>query len=112
MSYTQHYIIEGKLIGSSPREGIFIHGIPTSADSIACFCPVCAEVWARCPVIADNGKVSFFQVCLMPCRLHSFHGSLFIPGSLLLPMDKAFNTAWLAHEAAVRWEFQVHMAAR
>jgi len=111
MSYTQHYIVEGKPLGSSPRGPTLVHATLAAPDSYAYFCPICAEVWARAPTISPSGKVSRFTVWTLACRKHHDTERLSVSGSLLLPWDNTYNEALFTSDAALRWEFQVHMEA-
>ena len=101
MSFPQHFIIEGDFLGSSPREPQLIHGIYMKPFSYAYFCPVCAEIWARCP-IEDRP----FTVWTLPCRGHTT-GHYQVPGSLTLSWDNDFNLAFPPR--VVEWECDRHL---
>lgn len=100
MSYPQHFIIEGKHLGTALRSKAIVHAQMEIPYSYAYFCPCCAEVWARCPVECPEGH-SPFQVWEVPCKKH-FTDNLRIPGSLWLSWDKTYNDSF--PEGMVKWE--------
>jgi hypothetical protein len=106
LPYLQHFIVEGKYLGNAMRGRVFIYAEPVPPHSYAFFCPVCAEVWARCPVeIVATGKHREFTVSTHPCRKHTTHALAF-PGSLW-NWDEDFTAAF--PDAVIAWEFHQHL---
>ena len=105
MQYQQHFLIEGKHYGTALRGSVTVHAELQPPDSLAYFCPVCAEVWARCPVETGRGTIPF-HVLTMPCRHHPTHG-LAVPGSLWINWDGAYTDHF--PENVVRWELERHL---
>ena len=88
------------------RGYVFTHGEPHIPYSYAFFCPVCAELWARCPVEV-KGDSSKFQVITRGCKKHSQH-AYEIGGSLWTVWDKTFNEAF--PDGLMKWELDRHLA--
>jgi hypothetical protein len=106
MPITQHFIIEGKYLGSSEREMIYVHAQKQIPYSYAFFCPVCAALWATCPVEMISGKPEHFQVLTRACHRH-YHHAMEVPGSIFVGWDKDFNNAIPLE--ALRWELKQHL---
>ena len=106
MPILQHFIVEGKYLGTAERQMLFVHAQPQRPVSYAFFCPVCAEVWARCPVERADGTTENFMVWTQACRKHTFH-RLAVPGSLTLSWEPDFTAAF--PDELVRWEFDRHL---
>ena len=106
MPIQQYFIVEGKVLGSAERSMVFVHAQPQCPQSYAFFCPVCAEVWARCPVERREGQTEPFMVWSIPCRKHRTH-ALAIPGSLMLEWEPEFVEAF--PDEVVKWEFDRHL---
>ena len=101
--HVQQFIIGTKYFGTAPRTYEAVHGTVVPPSSYAYFCPVCAEVWARCPVTSvASGKVSRFQVLTLTCGKHTNTEALQIPGSLFLSWDRAYSEAF--PEELIRYE--------
>lgn len=112
MRYTQHFIVEGKPLGEAPRSPIFCGGYENPPPAYSFFCPVCADVWARCPVLSEVGSESRFQVITKECRRHSELTNLWltqIPGSLHLVWDDLFTRSF--PHAVLERELFLHIAA-
>lgn len=103
--YPQHFIVEGKYLGTAQRKLSIVHHEVQAPYSYAYFCPHCAELWARCPVEVPSGHAPF-QVWSIPCRKHPID-SLRVPGSLFLEWDKTFNNC--LPEGVLRWELDRHL---
>lgn len=101
----QHFIIEGKHLGIAQRELVFSHADIHAARSYAFVCPVCGDLWAKCPVL-DGAKEQQYMVWTKACRKHPRHG-LEIPGSLQLSWEQEFTEAF--PEAVVKWELDRHL---
>ena len=99
----QHFIIEGKHMGTAPRTPVRVHDRLSLPDSSAFFCPVCGDVWAQCPIVLEDGSVSPWMPWRMKCRKHAAAYSVEVPGSLFQIWDKPFNDAM--PEAVLWWEF-------
>jgi hypothetical protein len=98
---TQHFIIEGKHLGTAERTPRFVHAEVHNPVGYAFFCPCCGDVWARCPVEDQP-----WTVWTKPCRKHST-SALDIPGSLWLSWDKEFSLA--LPQEVLRWELERHL---
>lgn len=106
MPITQHFIVEGKYLGSAERQMTSRHGPVQVPPSYAFFCPVCAEVWARCPVEVVEGQQEQFMVWTKACHKH-FHHSMEVPGSLYLDWDKEFTESF--PEGVLKAELLLHL---
>lgn len=92
MQYTQHFIIEGRYLGSTPRGKVNAHGSLTAPAPFAFFCPRCGDLWARCPV---EGHTPFepvwtwaaWSISCRKCRPNFGE----VPGSLIFPWACEFN---------------------
>jgi hypothetical protein len=100
---TQHFIVEGKHLGTGPRKPERVHEQMQIPTSYAFFCPVCGDLWARCPVVNLDGTVQPWMPWRIKCRKHPPVYSIEVPGSLFLTWDKGFNDAM--PEVLERWEF-------
>jgi hypothetical protein len=95
MIFTQQFIVRNKHLGSALRNFVRCHETWAAPSSYAYFCPVCAELWARCPVVDNqSGKLIPFQVLSVECEQHHRPTSLTIPGTLHLTWDKDFTKAF------------------
>lgn len=94
---TRHYIIEGKHLGTSLIPPHFVHNQRVEAYGLAFFCPICARLWATCPV---EGEPTSVISC--PCERHAVgdrlgswsHGYVDpwqTPGSIFLSYDREWN---------------------
>lgn len=95
----QFFIIDGQHLGSCRR-------YPLTANkqrpiSYACFCPVCADVWARAGIPGEA-----FFVFHIPCRRHTFDG-ISVPGSLWPVGDSDFLDS--LPPLVLRREFLLHL---
>lgn len=99
---TQHFIIEGKHLGTVERGRHFVHGEVQLPQAYAFFCPYCAEIWARCPV--DGVKA--FHALTSTCRRHK-RSSFSVPGSLRVALDDDFNNSFPPE--VIRWEFHRYL---
>lgn len=93
----QHFIIEGRYLGSVERRFDLTRG--ASPFSYAFFCQHCGEVFAKCPI---DGRP--WQYWSRTCRKCPGGGTLGNPGSLWLSWDSEFTSA--LPEPALKWEFQ------
>ena len=103
----QHFFIDGQYIAQASR-GPYTDpsGITYHPSSLAWFCPICGEVWARACV---DGAM--FTTVPAVCRKH--------PATTAGPYDRRFPGAiWATHlgrllkdlpEAVVRKEFLLHL---
>lgn len=99
--FPQTFFVEGKYLGQAMRPLVLHMGAYAPPLSFAYFCPVCAELWARCPVAGSE-----WMVWTRPCRKHPPQYSS-IPGSLWLPWEKSFNDAFTPELLA--WELDRHL---
>lgn len=104
MPFLQHFIIEGKHLGTAHRSKVFVHAELQPPQAYAYFCPLCAEIWARCPV-EGIGADPNWRVLTMYCRKHS-HPLWQVSGSILTVWDEGFVAAF--PEEVLRWELQRH----
>ena len=95
----QHFFIGGRSLGLCQRYPLTAAG--QRPISYACFCPVCAEVWARAVIF--NEKFFVFHI---PCKKHAYDG-ISVPGSLWPVGDADFLNA-LPREVLVR-ELLLHL---
>lgn len=109
---TQHFILEGRYLGSALRSTSFSRrdscgGVYERVPlSYAFFCPVCAEVWARCPVELPNGTQRQFFALTLACRKHEV-SAWQVPGALQCGSDEDFFAAF--PDEVVKWEFERHL---
>lgn len=107
MTYQRHFIIEGKHLGIAPCSMEFVHEELQRPRSYAYFCPVCGELWAKCPVeVVATGEVLQWMTITTNCRKHP-QGCWRAPGSLSLNYEEAYSTSF--PDEVVRWEFQRQM---
>ena len=106
MAIIQHFFADGKYLGQATRTWEHFHNEVAPPVGYAFFCPVCIEVWARCPVMAGDVQ-QHTMVQTIACRKHPAHHDLGVPGSLMLPWDKTFSD--LLPDDAIRRELQVHL---
>jgi hypothetical protein len=104
--YTQHFFVENHYFGSVKRGEVRTHEQMTAPRSYAYFCPICAEVWARCPVEHVGAAAGTFRCIETPCRKHTKHAWA-VPGSLMLLWDKEFSE--ILPDELVQWEFECHL---
>lgn len=108
MPYTQHFIVHGKPLGTALRKPKQVHEELQAPTSYAFFCPHCAELWARCPVVATvGGRTEIWQVFRMACRACPSYSYQGIAGSMLLNWDEPFNNSFPLE--VLRREFQLHL---
>lgn len=111
-THTQYFIVEGKYLGQAPRKLVFIHAQLQEPNSYAFFCPICGEVWARCPIQRGSGEyrvaepTTHWQIFHVACKKHYMH-AYSVPGGLTIDWDKEFSDA--LPEAALRWELVRHL---
>lgn len=105
--YRQDFFINSKHLGSTMRYGKQVHEELHTPASDAFFCPVCAVVWAVCPVTDTmTNEVSDFMPWRVPCAQHDKRWNA-IPGSLFKVWDKEFNDGF--PDALVQYEFNQAM---
>jgi len=103
---TQHFYADGRYLGAATRTWEHWHNQVADPVGYAFFCPVCIEIWARCP-IESNGQPALTMVQTISCRKHPAHHGIGVPGSLMLPWDKTFTEC--LPDDAVRRELEVHL---
>lgn len=84
------FFVSGKNLGESPITPLW--GEPTPR-SYAFFCPVCAEVWAKCPVLPTEATITPYMVWTRCCSSHFRHRGE-IPGSVGLVWDPEYESNW------------------
>lgn len=96
--FVQHFFIRGNYFGTTTRPLYWVHNeIQNAPFGMAFFCPICAELWAVCPV---EGEAT--QVETQFCEKHKYGDSygrwssgqvwrLDIPGSLWSSYDDQWN---------------------
>ena len=95
MPYTQEFILGNSWLGQSRRIPAWVHEQAAAPDSLAMFCPVCGEVWARFPVLINaTGKYVPFHVLTRNCWKHASEFLLNVPGSAWLSWDREFTNAF------------------
>lgn len=95
----QHFIIEGKYLGSAERLFDLTRG--ASPLSYGFFCHACGEVFAKCPI--DGRPWQYWSRTCRKCAALG-GGSLGIPGSIDLSWDPEFTSAFPL--SVLVWEFQ------
>lgn len=94
----QHFLIEGKYLGSVERGFDLTRG--ALPYGVAYFCSECAELWAKFPV---EGR--FTQVYSTLCRKHhTDYPQFHLPGSIWLSWEKELMAALPA--PVLLWELQ------
>lgn len=109
MRYQQAFFVGQKFLGfaeRAPQNKCNLRNLQPVA--YAFFCPVCGEVWARCP-IEDTllGGTSLYQSITARCQKHPEPLSLKLPGSLWLSWDREFSDSF--PDDLVRYEFNLLM---
>lgn len=102
--FQQHFFIEGKHFGTAARSRVWVHGELQAPRSLAYFCPKCAEIWARCPVVGEWSNPDW-AVLSMHCKKHN-EPTWQVSGSLSINWDKEYVDAF--PEAVLQWELQRH----
>lgn len=93
--FIQRFIVEGRYLGEGRRTFDKRGMVPSAPVSYAFFCPVCAEVWARCPVsLPDSEKYQPFQVLTANCRKCRTNNVFKVPGELTCSWDHEFVEAF------------------
>lgn len=107
--FLQHFIVQGKYLGSALRGKVWVQAERQSPRSMTFVCGVCGDAWAKCPVekVGSPTELTQFIAMLRVCPKHS-QSSYDVPGSLTLSWDGDFNDSF--PEAVVQWEFQQHLA--
>lgn len=103
----QHFIIEGKWLGQSPRQKVWAHNEPQTPCSLLFFCEVCGTVYATCPVCEVQGHPSTWQSvrkCCSQCQPNTFTAPA---GSIWLSWDEPFTLA--LPPAVLEREFLLHL---
>src|SRR5687767_11974568 len=98
--FTQHFFIEGKLLGEAPRGLIRVHEVHAPPPSYLFYCGNCGDVFARCPVTVKIPQVvswvnqwhSISKTC-WKCRERCKYLSEW-PGTLSCPWDKDFTASF------------------
>ena len=105
--FQQHFMVEGKYLGSAMRSVVPVHGTLQPPRPYAFFCGSCADIWARCPIDkAANLVIDAWMVWTLPCRKCT--GSKYqIPGSITMYLEPEFCDAF--PDAVLRWEFDRHL---
>lgn len=102
MPYTQHFFLGREYYGSTKREAFTRLGEVWVPYGYAFFCPVCIEIWARCPIEGELthpvqrwcGKHALGEVFgrggpVRTCDMHDWAGHLWLASdqrfSLSLP---------------------------
>jgi hypothetical protein len=97
----QHFIIEGRYLGSAPRTfDLFAEAFPRS---VLLYCDQCGEAWAKFPVEASDKSVRPWIAYRMTCRKHTTITHLDVPGSIWLSWDSDFLKALPL--PVLEWEF-------
>lgn len=107
--FPQHFIIEGRHLGTAMRRSESREDGARVPLSLAFFCRVCGDLWAKCPVEASPGKPSAWICYNVDCRKHQKPGGVAVPGSLHLSWDDEFSSSFPLE--VVRWEFDRHLEA-
>ena len=98
---TQHFIIEGRYLGSCERSTIWRGPLQQPPQSFVFVCPVCGESWAKA-MIEDSLAFIFTK----PCHRHTAPACR-ITGSVWLPLEPEFTSS--LPPAVVEWEFERHL---
>lgn len=83
--YQQDFIIEGDHLGSCLRRKYFIRGVVRIPEGEAFWCPICARVWAVCPVKSSETRINNVK-----CEAHMPAYSWDTPGSILNHLPDTF----------------------
>lgn len=103
----QHFIIEGKYLGQSPRGFIrFEFNQWQRPLSKIFFCATCGEVFAKCPITHPDTSVSPFEAVYACCRRCKPQGDLLVPGSIT-HHEPEFLAAF--PDAVLLWEVLRHL---
>lgn len=101
MDFIQHFIVEGKLLGSAVIKPYFYDGILKAPFPHCLVCQYCADVWARFPI---EGGDKPFIVRTGLCRKHGHHFETVVSGSLTLLGAPEWQNYW--PDGALQWELE------
>ena len=88
--FKQHFIVEGKLLGTVTRKFIRYHAEIGPPRGEAFFCPECGRLWAQCPIEGEP-----CNVIARSCGRHESVSLIFaLPGSLLQSWNPDFEAAF------------------
>lgn len=107
--FPQHFIVEGRHLGTAMRRSEMREDGARVPLSFAFFCRKCGDLWAKCPVEPSPGESSPWICYNIDCRKHQTPGNPAIPGSLQLPWLDPFNEVF--PEAVTKWELDRHLEA-
>lgn len=110
MEFKQLFFIEGRLLGEAIRGLKPVHGELHPPTSDLYFCQHCGEVYARCPVIKDDGSTTTWQSYRATCRKCAPAKQRWLsdwPGSIWREWDKDFCNA--LPPAVLQWELERHI---
>lgn len=83
---TVDYIIEGKYFGSSP--------VPHVAQSVALYCEICGDLWARCVSSVGTRTILTQRCCSRHTPLSVAGGWGEVPGTISSWRSAAHSPSW------------------
>jgi len=100
----QSFFVEGRYLGSCPRPPINTSDLMLRQPlSLAWFCPVCAEVWARAVIPGRN-----FFCYHVACSKHQYDGGG-IPGSLWVGLSMEPDMLQAIEGDVLKRELELHL---
>lgn len=97
----QHFLVDGKYLGSCERQPMFWMGTLCKPASFVFVCPMCGDAWGKAMI--DNCQVLVFTKACIKHKQSVFD----IPGSMWMPLEPEFTNS-LCGEVLQR-EFLLHL---
>jgi hypothetical protein len=94
----QHFIIEGRYLGSAERQFSLTRGANPLSEAFLCWS--CGECFAKCPI--DGRPWNFHRMTCRKCK--KMDGLSICPGSLWMSWDHEFTAALPL--PVLQWEFE------
>ena len=110
MPLRQLFFIESRLLGEAPRGKVFWHEQLAEPPSDLFYCPICGEVWAKFPILRDDGSCCKWQSYSRMCRKCGPKHQRFLsdwPGSVTRTWDREYMQALPV--PVLVWELERHI---
>lgn len=92
MAFTQTWIIEKKAFPPEPLEFVPVHGTLQQPWSLAFFCPVTGEVWARRVVVLRDGTTAPWMIFSNTRKGYDHSPFAYWPSGALFIREEEYKT--------------------